>query len=730
MGGAPRRPLYSRLMPMEINSFLARFKGVRPNGSGWSALCPAHEDQHNSLTIAVGDKGIVLHCHAGCGAETIVAAVGLTLRDLFPDDRNVLSCIPSRSRADVQTGADHREKPQAAKEARRPTLVAKGGITLADYAKAKALPIEFLQELGLRDRQRDGRPAISMPYLDVDGRVLAVRYRIALVGDRFRWRTGSKSSLYGLWRLDQVRKSGHAAIVEGESDCHAAWYRGVPAIGLPGAANWREDRDARHFDGIDKIYVVLEPDSGGQAVLKWLSGSVIKDRVHLVRLDGHKDLAAPHVAAGDGFDQAWQKAIASATPFSEIEAKRSQAERERARETCRHLLDDADILSRFADAIAIAGVVGEIKTARLIYLALTSRFFPRPISIVVKGVSSAGKSYTIKVVLGFFPEDATYMLTGMSERALAYSDEPLENRFIIIYEASGLESDFATYLLRSLLSEGHIRYETVEKTPDGIKPRVIERKGPTGCLLTTTETRLHPENETRMLSVTADDSREQTRAILDRLADDVEVAVDLQPWHALQTWLKGANHRVVIPYAKKLAAMVPEIAVRLRRDFHHVLTLIKAHALLHQCTREKDDNGRIIATVADYAVVHDLIAGIIAEGVDATVRKEVRQTVEAVKGLLANGRDHVTVNQVAEVLHLDGSTVSRRVAVARSLGYLRNEETRRGMPAKLVIGDKMPAEVEVLPHPDRLGDRLHVCTSDRGDTQTNNSPDPMVEEVV
>jgi hypothetical protein len=88
------------------------------------------------------------------------------------------------------------------------------------------------------------------------------------------------------------------------------------------------------------------------------------------------------------------------------------------------------------------------------------------------------------------------------------------------------------------------------------------------------------------------------------------------------------------------------------------------------------------------------------------------------------------VNQVAEVLHLDGSTVSRRVAVARSLGYLRNEETRRGMPAKLVIGDKMPADVEVLPHPDRLGDRLHVCTSDRGDTQTNNSPDPMVEEVV
>jgi hypothetical protein len=715
---------------MEINAFLAHFKGVRRSGSGWSALCPAHEDLNASLTIANGDRGIVVRCHTGCTAEAIVAAVGLSLRDLFPDAGNISSFTSSRKHANAQTGAGAPENKEGASNRRCPTPVNKGGINLADYADAKSLPIAFLQELGLRDRRHNGKPAISIPYLGFDGRVMAMRYRIALTGDRFRWRVGSKPSLYGLWRIDQARKASHVVIVEGESDCHAGWWHKVPAVGLPGAANWRDKRDALHLDGIEKIYVVVEPDSGGKAVLKWLSGSVIKDRVHLVKLDGHKDLAALHVAAGDGFDQAWQKAMASATPFSEIEAKQSQAERERAYETCRHLLDEPDILSRFAKAIAAAGVVGETKTAKLIYLALTSRFFLRPISIVVKGVSSAGKSYTIKVVLGFFPEDASYVLTAMSERALAYSDEPLEHRFIIIYEATGLESDFATYLLRSLLSEGHIRYETVEKTPDGIKPRVIERKGPTGCLLTTTATQLHPENETRMLSVTVDDSREQTRAILDRLADDVEVSVDLQPWHALQTWLKGANHRVAIPYAKKVAAMVPEIAVRLRRDFHHVLTLIRAHALLHQSTREKDDKGRLIATIADYAAIYDLIAGIIAEGVQATVPKEVRQTVDAVKGRPANGRDHVTVNEVAEVLHLDRSTVSRRVAVARSLGYLRNEETRRGMPAKLVIGDKMPAEVEVLPHPDRLGDGVHDCTCDRGDKQTNISSDPMVEEVV
>src|SRR3712207_9275856 len=37
---------------------------------------------------------------------------------------------------------------------------------------------------------------------------------------------------------------------------------------------------------------------------------------------------------------------------------------------------------------------------------------------------------------------------------------------------------FQTYLIRSLLSEGRIRYETLVKTSEGVKPRLIEREGP------------------------------------------------------------------------------------------------------------------------------------------------------------------------------------------------------------------------------------------------------------
>ena len=69
----------------------------------------------------------------------------------------------------------------------------------------------------------------------------------------------------------------------------------------------------------------------------------------------------------------------------------------------------------------------------------------------------------------------------MSERALAYSEEPLVHRFLVLYEAAGVAGDFATYLLRSLLSEGCIRYESVEKTAAGLKPRLIERPGRLAC---------------------------------------------------------------------------------------------------------------------------------------------------------------------------------------------------------------------------------------------------------
>lgn len=324
----------------------------------------------------------------------------------------------------------------------------------------------------------------------------------------------------------------------------------------------------------------------------------------------------------------------------------------------------------------------------------------------------------------------------MSEKALAYSDEDFRHRFVVIYEAAGMASDFGSYLIRSLLSEGRIDYEFAEKTKDGIKSRVICKEGPTGLLVTTTAPKLHSENETRLLSLTIKDTPQQTAAVMHALAcgQDIPAAVDYARWQALQKLLETGERRVVVPFAERLAELVPPIAVRLRRDFRLLLTLIEAHALLHRERRERNDQGRIISTLDDYDVVRELIADLFAEGVDATVKPETRETVAAVKAL---GKDEVSVTEIAKCLKLDTGTASRRVRDAVSRGYLANNETRKGRPARIASGDLMPSDRQILPHPDEL---VEYCTvaplSERYVTPlpfSENDPSgsiPAEEEVV
>ena len=52
------------------------------------AKCPGHDDGSASLSVAEGSDGrILVWCFAGCDAEAIVAALGLTLADLMPERR-------------------------------------------------------------------------------------------------------------------------------------------------------------------------------------------------------------------------------------------------------------------------------------------------------------------------------------------------------------------------------------------------------------------------------------------------------------------------------------------------------------------------------------------------------------------------------------------------------------------------------------------------------------------
>jgi len=75
-------------MTAPIDVVLPRLDKVKAVGADkWSACCPAHDDRDPSLSIREADDGkVLLHCWAGCSITDVLAAISLTIRDLFPGD--------------------------------------------------------------------------------------------------------------------------------------------------------------------------------------------------------------------------------------------------------------------------------------------------------------------------------------------------------------------------------------------------------------------------------------------------------------------------------------------------------------------------------------------------------------------------------------------------------------------------------------------------------------------
>ena len=71
---------------MNINDFLGYFeKSYRSGKDEYQCLCPAHNDKTASLSIKnLPDERILIHCFAGCAANDILEAVGLTFDDIVP----------------------------------------------------------------------------------------------------------------------------------------------------------------------------------------------------------------------------------------------------------------------------------------------------------------------------------------------------------------------------------------------------------------------------------------------------------------------------------------------------------------------------------------------------------------------------------------------------------------------------------------------------------------------
>lgn len=260
---------------------------VKRNGSGYVACCPAHDDREPSLSISDGEKGVVVHCHAGCEQRAVLdalAGLGVDLR-----------------RPKVTNG--YHAEPSAP-------------LTVAIFAHGKLLSAANLRAWGVHDVEG----GIGFEYRNRTGDVTGMKLRRSLAGEQrgFKWRKDSAPSLYGLWRLDDMRQlDGRIVICEGESDALTLWQNEFCALGLPGASMW-QDAWISELPPQGPIYFVIEPDQGGQTVLARLAKSALADRVRLIRMESaHKDPSALYMAAPEAFKDRFEDLIKNAAPLKE-----------------------------------------------------------------------------------------------------------------------------------------------------------------------------------------------------------------------------------------------------------------------------------------------------------------------------------------------------------------------------------------------------------------------------
>lgn len=148
-------------------------------------------------------------------------------------------------------------------------LIAPAHLTVEDLAKHVGLDPTFLRSLGIQDRHG----IIEIPYRDLFGNVVSIRYRFALDkkdaprGRRFGWRSRDHEIPYGLDRLFDAQRKEYIIIVEEESNAWTLWYEDFPALGLPGL--WKEDLlDSDMSEWIERVFVVEERDVYG-AMFAW-----------------------------------------------------------------------------------------------------------------------------------------------------------------------------------------------------------------------------------------------------------------------------------------------------------------------------------------------------------------------------------------------------------------------------------------------------------------------------
>jgi hypothetical protein len=633
--------------------------------------CPAHTDNSPSLSVNEEAGTVLLNCFAGCSQKAVNDA--LRKRGLWPE------------------GGRGYVSPGNASNLRTPPY------TVAMYAEEKRLPLLYLQHRGLTEIAFEGSKAVRTPFRTEQGEVVTSQYRTATVK---KFKAGAATCLYGLELLAGYRRPGASiTLCEGASDQQTLDFHEFPALGLPGASNWRDDRDASYFDGFETIYVIIEPDRGGEAVRGWLGRSSIRDRARLVTLGAFKDPSAMNIDAPERFKERYQEALDSAPAWADVEAERTRQEAEAAAVAAGDLMDETDIIGRARKVITGRGYAGDTAAPALVFVAIVSRLLPRPMNLALVAPSAAGKNEAVRAGAALHPPEAVHTMSAGSARALIYDDNDFTNRYIIVEEADSIPDEGpVASAIRAIAETGAMTYDVVECHEKTGKwgTRHIVKPGPTGLITTATKSIEH-QLGTRVIEIPVSDSEAQTREVMRiharRAAGALTELPGVAAWIAFQRWLEAAGERrVVVPFAEALVELLPTHLVRLRRDSAQLLSCIAAVAVLHQRHRERMPGGEVIASLADYAAARDLLAPIF----DAIATEGVSDAIRETVGAILEGEE-ISQAALAARLNVSKGTISYRVNRALRDGWLANNESNPRKPKKLMKGAPLPELNPALP---------------------------------
>ncbi len=356
-----------------------------------------------------------------------------------------------------------------------------------------------------------------------------------------------------------------------------------------------------------------------------------------------------------------------------------------------------DLFARIREHLTILGVEGEETNKMIVYLGMTSRLLPRPLAIMMRGAFATGKSEIMDRVSELCPPESLYPVSYLSGKAIVHMPtDALTKKFMPLAEAKGAED--SDYFLRLLISAGHLvaRITSRDSASGRLFTETKRIEGPTAVMVTTAKPYADEETSSRFILLGADESRNQTKRILDRqraqqglagLLHNTEGDKIRSLHHAFQRLLQPLP--VVLPDGLALPSC--DERINTRRDWPKIANLVKSVALLRQMQKTVKQEAGINYIEADAEDVK--VALPLIEVVFKTPLRELsvtsRNLLQSIHELRLASRGKATesnevftftLRQVREYTHLPQTTLHRCKGELERYELLVRDTTSRRRP--------------------------------------------------